>query len=119
MPAQGAALRRWSPEQTEQFMALWNAGQPAAVIAERLGIHPGTVSWRAYELRQRGWPVRWRGKGWRSRGCVVARRGVVPAAAGAGPAVQDGYKIEPATLYDAEGRVIGLMDPRTRERWPA
>ncbi len=43
-----------TPEETAEFIRLWQAGTEAAEIAERLGIPKGTVSSRASALVRQG-----------------------------------------------------------------
>lgn len=94
--------RQWSRAKILRFLAAWDESVDAEDVADRFGLPNGrSAAWLARTLRYR---VRIRSK--RGQAVNNGRFG-----SHGEPSV-----ITAATIYDAEGRAVAVMDPITRAR---
>lgn len=112
MPRVADYARHWSPTRIRRFLRTWDDETvDAQDIAERFGLPNGrSAAWLARTLRHRfRLPSR--------RGAVgMGRFG--PVGRYTAHAWWHKGRVAPATIYDAAGRAIAVMDPVTRKRTP-
>lgn len=110
VPARRPRPRQWSPEQDALLRASAEAGVPAAVLAERLGLPPEAVRQRRRALM----PVRPRGRLYAAKEDVTLRDAITTGRSLRDLACQLG-RTEGAVRVHA--RALGLLPKGSRRRW--